>query len=90
MTTEITPAIDSAADVVRQHWGPFQAPEMAAEVVSAAVDVERIGRHIADDLYTRDSRQILDKRPDETYRDHADRVGRWAAETARASILGES
>lgn len=89
MTTEITPAIDSAAAVVRQHWGPFQAHEMAAEVVSAAVDVERLGRNSADDLYTRDTRQILDKRPDETYRDHVDRVGRWFAETVRTSILGE-
>lgn len=89
MSTETTPAIERAVEALRDRSDAYDPDELVATaVVRAALDLEAIARSIADDLYGQDVHTLVMRRPGESYRDQAERIGQWAAEIVLASVLG--
>lgn len=87
---EVTAAVRRAADVLF-------AAEVAGLILddvraglAAAFDVEAMARFIADDLYVQNVATLMMRRPGESHRDQAERIGQWAAEIIGAAIVGEN
>lgn len=85
---DVTAAVQRAADVLF-------AAEVAGLILddiraglAAALDVEAVGRAIADDLYVQNVTTLMMRRPGESHRDQAERIGQWAAEIVLASVVG--
>lgn len=91
MTTEFTPAVERAAEIlIHEAETTGLITDDVRRGLDAALDVEIMTLAIADDLYAQDASALLDRRPGEAYFEQAQRIGQWAAEVIRASILGES
>lgn len=94
MSAEVTPAVRRAAEwlLVTEHGehADLYQPDhgQARAVVAAALDGEEVARAVADNLYGQDVHTLVMRRPGETHRDQAERIGRWAAETVRAAVVG--
>lgn len=54
----------------------------------ATLAVDEIARSVADELAGRDVHTLVMRRPGESHREQADRIGQWAAEIIVASVLG--
>lgn len=92
---EVTPAVRRAAEAYdkrTRHFDLRAYPELVTEgirdAVAAALDVEVMALSVADNLYGQNAHTLMARRPGESHRDQADRIGQWAAETVRAAILG--
>jgi AcrR family transcriptional regulator len=59
----------------------------ARAAVAAAVDEATIARAVADALYVVPT-DLLEKRPDESWRDRVERIGELVAPAVRAACLG--
>jgi len=86
-TPEMTAAVDRAAKAWSAIPG-YPTPHRAKAALAAALDVEEMARSVADDLYGQDVHTLVMRRPGESHRDQADRIGQWVAETVLASVLG--
>lgn len=76
-------------------WGPTEPFHLAASrgnvhrlIRADALDVEVMARAVADNLYGQDVHTLVMRRPGESRRDRADRLGAWAAEIVLAAIAG--
>lgn len=94
-TPEITLAVElaqEAYDKRTRHFDLRAYPELVTEgiqdALAAALEARRIGRAVADDLYCQNITTLMMRRPGESPRDQADRIGQWAAEIVFASVLG--
>lgn len=97
---EVTTAVERAGRAIWEHdnghttWPPRDPLEIgpsedaARAALAAALDVGSISRAIADNLYGQDVRTLVMRRPGESYRAQAERIGQWAAESVLASVLG--
>lgn len=90
MSTETyTPAVQRAADLlIHEAETTGLITEDVRNGLAAALDVEEMARAVADDLYGQDVHTLVMRRPGESYRGQAERIGQWAAETVHAAILG--
>ena len=86
MTDDLrTRAREAAWDTYPKPWDGRVADRREAFIAGALWHAtqqptrEQIARAAADDLYARPS-DFLTKRTDETWRDHADRIGAWVAD----------
>lgn len=89
MSNETTPAIERAGEAIFGHDDSGE--DLVEDVrrgLTAALDIEVMARSVADDLYGQDVRTLVMRRPGETYRDQAERIGQWAAEIVRTALLG--
>lgn len=97
-THKITPAVRRTAEAVWEQRGAGPSSrdaipafyDEAAGYVTAALDGEEIARSVADNLYGQDVHTLVMRRPGESHRDQAERIGQWAAEIVLAAIVGEN
>lgn len=76
-------------------WGPAEPFHLAASrgnvhrlIRADTLDLEAMARAVADNLYGQDVHTLVMRRPGESHRDQAERLGTWAAEIVLASVLG--
>ena len=84
---EVTAAVERAAKAWSAIPG-YPTPHRAKAALAAALKVEEIARSVADDLDGQNITTLMMRRPGESHRDQAERVGQWAAQAVLDSVLG--